>query len=69
MKGYYSEFSNVINPLKREIINEVIDVGVCSINALHTLGKGQRIAVGGTDSRCDQVSAQQIGNNGGNNEM
>jgi flagellum-specific ATP synthase len=41
----YPIYGNVINPLKREIINEVIDVGVCSVNAMHTLGKGQRIAI------------------------
>jgi flagellum-specific ATP synthase len=41
----YPIYGNVINPLKREIINEVVDVGVCSINAMHTLGKGQRIAI------------------------
>ncbi len=44
-KEDYPIYGNVINPLKREIINEVIDVGVCSINALHTLGKGQRIGI------------------------
>lgn len=44
-KEDYPIYGNVINPLKREIINEVIDVGVCSINAMHTLGKGQRIAI------------------------
>jgi flagellum-specific ATP synthase len=44
-KADYPIYGNVINPLKREIINEVIDVGVCSINAMHTLGKGQRIAI------------------------
>jgi flagellum-specific ATP synthase len=41
----YPIYGNVINPLKREIINEGIDVGVCSVNAMHTLGKGQRIAI------------------------
>ena len=41
----YPIYGNVINPLKRKIINRVIDVGVCSINAMHTLGKGQRIAI------------------------
>jgi len=41
----YPTYGNVINPLKRKIINQVIDVGVCSINAMHTLGKGQRIAI------------------------
>ena len=44
-KADYPIYGNVINPLKREIIHEVIDVGVCSINAMHTLGKGQRIAI------------------------
>nr|MBC8361410.1 FliI/YscN family ATPase [Candidatus Desulfatibia profunda] len=41
----YPIYGNVQNPMKREIIREVIDVGVCSINALNTLGKGQRIAI------------------------
>jgi len=41
----YPIYGNVLNPLKREIIREVIDVGVCSINALITAGKGQRIAI------------------------
>ncbi|MGB5992810.1 MAG: FliI/YscN family ATPase [Desulfobacterales bacterium] len=41
----YPIYGNVINPLKRKIINEVVDVGVRSINAMHTLGKGQRIAI------------------------
>ena len=44
-KADYPIYGNVINPLKRELINEVVDVGVRSINALHTLGKGQRIAI------------------------
>ncbi|MBU0769764.1 MAG: FliI/YscN family ATPase [Proteobacteria bacterium] len=41
----YPIYGNVINPLKRKIINEVVDVGVRTINAMHTLGKGQRIAI------------------------
>jgi len=44
-KTDYPIYGNVINPLKRELINEVVDVGVRSINAMHTLGKGQRIAI------------------------
>jgi flagellum-specific ATP synthase len=43
--GDYPIFGNIINPLKREIIRDVIDVGVCSINSLLTVGKGQRIAI------------------------
>jgi flagellum-specific ATP synthase len=41
----YPIYGDVQNPLKREIIREVIDVGVCSINALNTVGKGQRLAI------------------------
>ena len=41
----YSIYGDVLNPLKREIIREVVDVGVCPINALITVGKGQRIAI------------------------
>jgi flagellum-specific ATP synthase len=41
----YPIYGNVLNPLKREIIQEAMDVGVCSINALMTIGKGQRIAI------------------------
>lgn len=44
-KDDYPIYGNVINPLKREIISDVVDVGVRSINAMHTLGKGQRIAI------------------------
>ena len=41
----YPIYGEVLNPLEREIIREVIDVGICSINALVTVGKGQRIAI------------------------
>ena len=41
----YPIYGDVLNPLKREIIHDVIDVGICSINALLTIGKGQRIAI------------------------
>ncbi|MEE8431027.1 MAG: FliI/YscN family ATPase [Candidatus Desulfatibia sp.] len=41
----YPIYGNIQNPLKREIIRDILDVGVCSINALHTVGKGQRIAI------------------------
>lgn len=38
-------YGRVVNPLKREIIREAMDVGVASVNALLTIGKGQRIAI------------------------
>ena len=41
----YPIYGNIVNPLKRKIINEPIDVGICSINSLVTIGKGQRIAI------------------------
>ena len=41
----YPIYGGVLNPLKREIIREVIDVGVASVNALITVGKGQRMAI------------------------
>lgn len=41
----YPIYGDTINPLKREIIRDSIDVGVCGINALNTVGKGQRIAI------------------------
>jgi flagellum-specific ATP synthase len=41
----YPLYGNPINPLRRGIIREVMDVGVRAINAMVTLGKGQRIAV------------------------
>ena len=41
----HSLYGSVLNPLKRGMITEVLDVGVCSINAMMTVGKGQRIAI------------------------
>jgi flagellum-specific ATP synthase len=41
----YPIYGNIQNPLKREIIRDPLDVGIRSINALHTTGKGQRIAI------------------------
>jgi flagellum-specific ATP synthase len=41
----YPVYGSSLNPLRRKIIREVLDVGVRSINALMTLGKGQRIAI------------------------
>ncbi|WP_029521028.1 FliI/YscN family ATPase [Persephonella sp. IF05-L8] len=41
---YYIK-NEVVNPLKRERIKEPLDVGIRTINALLTLGKGQRIGI------------------------
>ncbi len=43
-QSYYLK-NDVINPLHRERITKPLDVGVRSINALLTLGKGQRIGI------------------------
>jgi len=45
IEAEYPIYGAVINPLKREIIHEAMDVGVCAINSLVTVGKGQRIAI------------------------
>ena len=41
----YPVYGTVLNPLEREVIGEAVDVGVRAINALVTIGKGQRMAV------------------------
>lgn len=42
--SYYLKLES-INPLERERIKEVLDVGVKVINALITIGKGQRVGI------------------------
>lgn len=42
---YYSVYGNVLNPMKRKVLHEVIDVGISAINAMITVGKGQRMAI------------------------
>ena len=42
---FYPLYAEPINPLRRARISESIDVGVRTINALFTLGKGQRIGI------------------------
>jgi flagellum-specific ATP synthase len=41
----YPIYGAPFNPLNRRIIGQTLDVGICSINALATVGKGQRIAI------------------------
>jgi len=43
--NFYYLKNDPINPLKRERINEPLDMGVRSINGLLTVGKGQRIGI------------------------
>ncbi len=43
-QSYYLK-NDVINPLLRDRITEPLDVGIRSINALLTIGKGQRIGI------------------------
>jgi flagellum-specific ATP synthase len=42
---HYPVYGSVLNPLKRKVVHEVIDVGVSAINAMVTVGKGQRMAI------------------------
>lgn len=41
----FSIYTKPLNPLRRQRIDEVIDVGIRSINGLLTFGKGQRIGI------------------------
>jgi len=41
----YPIYGQVVNPMERDIIRDIIDVGIRSINAAVTMGKGQRIAI------------------------
>lgn len=41
----YPIYGDVLNPMKRKIIREALDVGISSINAFFTIGKGQRMAI------------------------
>jgi flagellum-specific ATP synthase len=41
----YPLYAEPLNPMKRDRINEPLDVGVRAINGLLTLGKGQRIGI------------------------
>ncbi len=44
-KTHYPVYGNVLNPLKRKVVHEVMDVGVSAINTMVTVGKGQRMAI------------------------
>ena len=41
----YPLYGNPVNPLERENISELMDVGISALNALVPLGRGQRIAI------------------------
>jgi len=63
----YSIYGDVLNPLKREIIRDVIDVGISSINSLLTIGKGQRIGImagSGRNTSADVIVLALIGERG-----
>jgi len=42
---FYPVYGNVLNPMKRKVLHEVLDVGISAINAMITVGKGQRMAI------------------------
>ena len=44
-EGYYSLFAEAVNPLQRQRISQPLDVGIRCINALLTVGKGQRLGI------------------------
>jgi len=41
----YPIYGRQLNPMERGVIDEILDVGVRSINAMTTIGKGQRMAI------------------------
>lgn len=43
--GYYPLYGKVVNPMDRHPIRTVADVGVGAINALVTIGRGQRVGI------------------------
>jgi len=45
MRKSYSLYNEPLKPFERERIKEPLDVGIRAINALLTLGKGQRMAI------------------------
>lgn len=45
ISGYYSVEAEPPDPLKRQIINEVLPLGVKAVDGLITVGKGQRIGI------------------------
>ncbi len=42
---YYPLYGSPINPMERKPIKKIMDVGVCAINSMITIGQGQRIAI------------------------
>jgi flagellum-specific ATP synthase len=44
MKKYMLDGSS-LNPFKRRPITEILDVGIRNINALLTIGSGQRVGI------------------------
>nr|WP_177166785.1 flagellar protein export ATPase FliI [Allopseudospirillum japonicum] len=42
---YVSLNGRIINPLQRDPISQPMDVGICAINALFTVGRGQRLGL------------------------
>jgi len=44
-RKYYPLYAQPLNPLERPRIKEPLDVGIRAINALLTLGKGQRVGI------------------------
>ena len=42
---HYPLYGNVVNPMSRRPIREVVDLGIGAVNTLITVGKGQRVAI------------------------
>ncbi len=44
-KDFYPTYGEPLKPLERDRIREILDVGIKAINALLTIGRGQRVAI------------------------
>ncbi len=45
VSAYYNLYGQAVSPLERKSIKEPLDVGICAINSMITMGKGQRVGI------------------------
>ncbi len=45
VSSYYNLYGQAVSPLERKSIKEPLDVGICAINSMITMGKGQRVGI------------------------
>ncbi len=45
VSSHYNLYGQAVSPLERKSIKEPLDVGICAINSMITMGKGQRVGI------------------------